>query len=160
VDRYRIAAVFTRDVWGPILCALERRPADERPVANLLAASEGPTLRPVDWPFRPAFATPVAPAPAPARVTVAVPPPAGRLASAYAVNPERWITPLPAPITFAIGDPEHPSAPLFQATLDPTHEPGDRRWVDAVVDLAPFAGETLTLELATTSPAAPTDAGD
>jgi hypothetical protein len=37
----------------------------------------------------------------------------------------------------------------FSRYVDPKHEPADRRWIDASVDLSPYAGRNIVVELGT-----------
>jgi hypothetical protein len=148
VRRYRIDAVFSRERFGPLLAALARRPAPDDG-RDLLDATPLPE---VAWPFGLAQAAPVTATPAPVRVAVALPPGAARLRFGYVVHPDRWLTPLPAPVAFAVDlEADTGAVGVFRATLDPARRLEDRRWAEADVDLSRWAGRAVTLAFAVTS---------
>jgi hypothetical protein len=165
---YRIDAVFVREAFGPILVALERRPA--APPGRSLLESVG-AIRPADtavstlWPFAPVMAEKVGTraAPVTARMTIDVPA-ADRpaLTFAYGLNPDRWLDAPSGPFTFAI-DLESGGAPtsIFRAAIDPHRNLAERRWIDGDIDLAAYAGGQVTLVFSITAadalPPAPLD---
>ena len=70
----------------------------------------------------------------------------GRLRFGYGVEPPGWDAVSP-PVRFEVraqpagGAPE----PIFERRLDPATNARDRRWFDAEIDLAPFAGRRIAL---------------
>jgi hypothetical protein len=154
---YAIDAVFARETFGPLVCALLRRPADPPPGRPLVGdAGSGSGLVPTLWPFTAVLAEPVGTPAAPrvARVVVHVPQGAPRLVFAYGVNPERWLDAPSGPFTFTAQVEGAPHAG-FRATVDPYRNLADRRWIEGSLDLAPSAGRRVTLLLAIEAPAVP-----
>src|SRR5207249_23254 len=92
VDHYAIDAVFARELFGPLLCALIRRPAAPPPGIPLRAPADG-ALADVRWPFATVMAERVGTPSTPvvARVLIDVPAGRPRLTFAYGTNPERWL---------------------------------------------------------------------
>ena len=80
-----------------------------------------------------------------------IPPPGGRLFFGLAVDPAAWSPNRGDGVRFEIRfEAGGRSRTLFSREIDPKHEPGDRRWHDAVVDLSEEAGREVTLVFATT----------
>ena len=166
VDHYEMVKTFSMRPWGLVLTALRRRdPAapdvvarlDERLAeAPITTARDGvattdPTARAyaAAWPFRRVVVEQptVAPGASVLRVAVDVPPQA-RLRVGYGMNPDRWIMAVDrSALTFAIdvetvaGETVHG----LEARIDPHRRPEDRHWWNADLDLAPYAGQQVTL---------------
>jgi len=157
---YAIDRVFAREAFGPLFCGVARRDGTPpgRPLleATSRVAPSG-ALAPTLWPFTPVLAERIGTAAAPraARVVLDVPPGAPRLAFGYGVNPDRWLDAPHGPFTFTV-EVEHGARTRgFRATVDPYHVLADRRWIDADVDLAPYAGHRVTLVFTIEAPAEP-----
>lgn len=157
---YTIDKVFTRELFGPLYSGLRRRspgPLPGVPLADVAPGDAGDGVTaPALWPFTPVMAQRVSTGAAPAVARFAVPLPAGapHLAFAYGVNPERWLDPPSGPFTFTVraeAEDGAPLGPLFERTLDPYRRLEDRRWVEARVDLSPYAGRRVTLAFAITA---------
>jgi len=162
VRHWTIERVFTRERFGPLLCALRRRttPAVGRPLADRLDRTP---LAAAEWPFTPVLAERVGTPEAPvvARLPLDVPADGPRLDFAYGTNPERWLQAASGPFTFTLAiEDEARATTVFRADLDPSWRLEDRRWVDASVDLGAWAGRRLTLALSITAPAEPAAAAD
>jgi hypothetical protein len=112
------------------------------------------------WPFRPVLA--LRPLPYGARSVLALPlhvPASGaRLESAVGVHPDAWFHIPTSATTFEVRarDPAEvrardgaDSAVLFSRTLDPQRLLEDRGWFALDVDLTPYAGRDILLELST-----------
>ena len=166
-ERYELVEVFSPDAWGYVFAVLRRRTAP--PSGEPLAVSEGDVsieapgglpAHPLDgaeraafvatarWPFTEVVA--LRPSLAGRRTVLRVPlevPAHARLETAVGVNPDRWVAYPASWVEFAVGiDGE----PVFTQRLDPARNVTDRRWVDATIPLARWAGRTITLELSTT----------
>jgi hypothetical protein len=70
-----------------------------------------------------------------------------KLVFAYGVESPGWEDGAPA-VDFTVAL-EGEAAPLFSARLDPAHEPSQRRWFDASLDLSRYAGRSVVLTLET-----------
>ncbi len=151
VQHFTITRVFAREAFGPLWCALERRPDTPRPGTALPA---GDRLVPALWPFVPVLAEHVGTAGAPmvARVALDVPSDGARLDFAYGLNPERWLDPPTGPFTFSITADD---APVFRTAIDPQRRLADRAWKPATIDLAAHAGRQVTLGFAIEAASAP-----
>jgi len=156
VRRYAIARVFAGEPFGPLWCALERRPEAPPPGTELPA---GDRLVPALWPFTPVLAERVGTAAAPvvARVALDVPSGGERLDFAYGLNPERWLDPPAGPFTFSVTVDD---APAFRTAVDPQRRLEDRAWKPATIDLAAHAGRHVTLGFAIEAASAPPLADD
>jgi dolichyl-phosphate-mannose-protein mannosyltransferase len=157
---YTIDRVFAREPFGPLVCGAVRRDATPPGRPLLEAASRvapAGTVAPALWPFTPVMAQRIgtAVAPRPARVVLDVPPGGARLAFAYGVNPERWLDAPTGPFTFTVEVEHGARTRSFRATVDPYRVLADRRWIDADVDLAPYAGRRVTLVFTIDAPAEP-----
>jgi hypothetical protein len=165
VDHFTIARVFAREPFGPLMCALERRPVAEERGRSLLdlvpGAEPSGVLTVARWPFAEVIAQTVgtSAAPAVAYLPLDVPPGAARLAFSYGVNPERWLEPASGPFTFslALETPSEPAVAVFQATVDPQRTLADRQWKRAQVDLGRWAGRRVRLAFAIAADATPPD---
>jgi hypothetical protein len=95
-------------------------------------------------------------------VTYRLRPSAGeRLVLAYGVNPDHWLDLPPARARFSVavrtGGTERD---VLAAETDPSFNPADRRWTEAVVDLSPWAGQPIEVVLRVAGPPGmPTRAG-
>ena len=157
---YAIDAVFARETFGPLVCALLRRPSPDasgRPLLDVARALRGPSLTPALWPFTPVLAERVGTPAAPlvARLVLDVPHGAPRLVFGYGVNPERWLDAPSGPFTFTAEVEDGTAHARFRATVDPYRVLADRRWIDASLDLAPYAGRRVTLAFAIDAPGDP-----
>ncbi len=166
VDHFAIERVFTREPFGPLLCALGRRPvgdAEGRSLLELVPSAEPPgALVTARWPFTEVMAETVGrhDAPVIARLVLDVPPGTPRLVFQYGVNPERWLEAPSGPFTFtlAVEAGGHAAVAAFGATIDPHRRLEDRKWSHGSVDLTPWAGQRVRLALAIEADALPHDA--
>ncbi len=159
VDHYEIARVFSREVWGPLLVGLTRRP--DRPPSGVSLLDAAPAAR-ARWPFAEVLVGPIGTPerPVPLRVPADVPPGAVRLVFGYGVDPDRWLALAAGPFAFSVAVEDGGRASVvFQGTLDPAHRLEDRRWALGAADLGPWSGRRVTLALAIDAPAAPADPG-
>jgi hypothetical protein len=156
VDHYAIDAVFAHETFGPILCALARRPTAAPAQDTMLEAQDGAFTR-VRWPFATVMAEQVGTAadPAIARVALDVTGTRRQLAFAYGTNPDRWLDVPSGPFTFTIAVDGPDPVELFRATLDPHRRLEDRRWVAATVDLTAWMGRHVALVFSITAPELP-----
>jgi hypothetical protein len=171
VERYEMGRVFSDELLGQRVAALHRAPPP--PGEPLLRdAGEGQLwLESYDgsrkrvagrrredfaqravWPFRPVLA--LRPVPYGARNVLAlrrrVPPGGARLASAVGVHPDAWFQLPTSATTFEVRVRDgEASALLFARTLDPQRALADRGWFEFELDLAPYAGREVVLELST-----------
>jgi hypothetical protein len=165
VDHFMIERVFAREPFGPLVCALGRRPADEdrgRSLLDLVPGAEpADGLAVARWPFAEVMVETVGTRTTPvvARLPVEVPPERTRLAFSYGVNPERWLEAPSGPFTFslAVEAEGEPAVAAFEATVDPQRTLEDRRWKPAHVDLSRWAGRRVRLALAIVVDAPPVD---
>jgi hypothetical protein len=172
VRNFEIDRVFSLDAWGYKLAGLKRRdPAEqergERIVAEgahavaLRVEGDGPShpvppesrpayVREMLWPFRPVIA--LRPSARGRRTVlsapVRVPESGARLTSAVAVHPQWWFEFPPSWIDFRLalreGEVRHE---LFRQRINPTNVLEDRRWFEVDVDLSPWAGREVVVEL-------------
>jgi hypothetical protein len=163
VDHFAIERVFTREPFGPLLCALGRRGAPHgRSLLTLVPSAEPRgVLSAVRWPFAEVLAQRIGTpeAPAVARLAVDVPAEGQRLALAYGMNPERWLDVPRGPLTFSLsieGEAE-PPVEVMRATIDPQRELQDRQWRPASIDLGRWAGQRVRLVLAVEAETLPPD---
>ena len=153
VDRYELTTTFSRERFGPLYVALSRDDGAPDIVLPQLVAhlpADAPAVAAV-WPFSRVLATRVetAAAPRPVSIPFEVPAGAARLEFHYGINPERWLMLADGPFAFQLGV---DGTPVFDATLDPAHVLGDRRWAHGSIDLAPYAGRTVHLALSVRGP--------
>ena len=146
--------MLSREPHGPLLVILKRRTAtpDGAKLLDVLP-SEG-ALSAARWPFARVMTQNVAldTASAPGFVTVRVPAQGGRLEAAFGINPDRWLGLKSGPFHFAIvvltrpGNGERGErAIVFEQSIDPAREVGDRRWLPVSIDLDRFAGQEILL---------------
>src|SRR5437899_2824392 len=130
---YAIERVFAHEPFGPLWCALGRRPQGPPP-GTALPGSDG--LVPALWSFTPVLAERVGTPDAPvvARLPLDVPPEQPRLDFAYGIDPERWLEAPSGPFTFTV---TVDGALVFRASVEPQRRPEDRAWRPASIDLAP-----------------------
>jgi hypothetical protein len=80
-------------------------------------------------------------------------PPAARFVFGIGENPAAWELKgdgtLGTTFEIAIAFPDGTETTVFQRFYDPKHNPDDRRWVDASLDFAAYAGQEITLVLKT-----------
>jgi len=170
VEHYEMSRVFSEELLGMRVAALRRAdpPAGERLLPELRAAEvfsesydgsrnriqgarRDAFLQRQVWPFRPTLA--LRPLPFGARTVLSLRlrvPEGTRLESAVGVHPDAWFHIPTSATTFEVrvrdGD---GSAPLFARTLDPQRVLEERGWFPVDVDLSPYAGREITLELST-----------
>jgi len=140
---FTIERVFAHEPFGPLWCALGRRPATP-PAGTPLPAGDG--LVSTLWPFTSVLAERVGTPEAPvvARLPLDVPSGRPRLELAYGVNPERWLEAPSGPFTFTVSV---DAIPVLRATVDPQRRLEDRGWKPASIDLGAHAGQRVTLAL-------------
>ncbi len=148
---YAIERVFAHEPFGPLWCALGRRPQGPPP-GTALPGSDG--LVPALWSFTPVLAERVGTPDAPvvARLPLDVPPEQPRLDFAYGIDPERWLEAPSGPFTFTV---TVDGALVFRASVDPQRRLEDRAWRPASIDLAAHAGQRVTLAFAIAAASAP-----
>jgi len=172
VDAWEVERVFSDPGWGYMMAGVRRSDlplpghlvpavpgeplrvwveAPGRPPRRLEPPEVHEALRYDAWPFRPVVA--LRPEPAPGRSVHALPvevPAAGaRLASAVGVAPELWfrLPPSWVELAFRVRAPGEPPVELYRRRLDPHRDAGDRRWFPVTLDLDPWAGRRVDLEL-------------
>jgi hypothetical protein len=153
VDRYELTTTFSRERFGPLLVGLTRDDGPPDAVLPQLVAhlpGDG-TAEAALWPFTRALAVRVGSAPAPSRAVVPfdVPAGAGTLDFVYGINPERWLNLVDGPFVFRIAV---DGTSAFEASLDPAHDLGDRRWARGSIDLMPWAGRSVQLGFSVSGP--------
>jgi hypothetical protein len=170
VDHYEMVHVFSDELLGQRIGALRRQtPPPGEPLLGDLHEGElysesydgsrnhivgrrrdGFVVRQT-WPFRPVLA--LRPLPFGARSVLALPlrvPDGARLVSAVGVHPDAWFQLPTSTTTFEVRARDgEDSALLYSRTLDPHRVLADRGWFDFEVDLSPYAGREITLELST-----------
>lgn len=173
VDHWEIDRVFSDPGWGYMMAGVRRSPAPPAgrpllgeeasvPVRVAVERADGrpralpdPAAPPAWglalWPFR--RVVELRPAPAPDRRVLAIPidvPAAGaRVETAVGVAPELWFRLPPSWVDLAVRARVPGEAPrtLFRRRLDPHRRAADRGWFPATLDLDPFAGRRIDLEL-------------
>ena len=167
VERYRVAELVGREPWGVSFLVLEPRPPS-RPGTVVLDTrlSAGHATRVVDgrraevplaeqvretvWPFERVLA--VRPTPGGvAELRLPMPPGArGRLALGYGMNPDRWVSERPVPVTFrAALETDGDTVTLVEDTRDPQRLIDERLWPARSF---PLDGRPATLVLQVAAP--------
>lgn len=169
VDHFAIDRVFSYQAFGYSLAGLVPQPPAEGeplPLDGAVLRLEPPRRRPREvparrrdawlrverWPFRPVLALrPMPLGRTVLRVPVAEVPPGARLETAVGVHPSLWFRHPPSRVHFRVavreGDRTHV---VYARTLDPHLVLADRGWFEVSVSLDRWAGQAVTLELATT----------
>ncbi|MEW6273338.1 MAG: hypothetical protein AB1689_29010, partial [Thermodesulfobacteriota bacterium] len=161
----------TAERGAPASPGAPAQPAADAPAATSLLEllpADGALLR-ADWPAGRVMTQPVAldTAPSPGFVKVRVPPHGAVLETAYGVNPERWAGLRSGPFRFAVVvlTPRESNGRgrrelVLEERIDPARGPGDRRWVEARVDLDRFAGGEILLAFMIDTPSLVDSPGD
>ena len=118
------------------------------PAQEVLPADRSKLMREALWPFHPV----VEMAGVPGHTVILayqIKPAAGQLFhTSYAVNPDRWGDVFVPAVRFAVSvRDETDEHTLVDVALDVQHNPSDRRWQDAEIDLSPWAGRSIELRL-------------
>lgn len=171
VDHWTIEKVFSDPGWGYMLAGLRR--VGPPPGTPLLALGDPlPTVVIEDargarravaperaaervrtelWPFRRVIA--LEPSCGTDRTVLTLPldvPTGARLESAVGVDPAFWFRYPPSAITWEIRIVDGATRTMaFHQRLDPHRRASDRRWVEVDLDLAPWAGRRVNVELTT-----------
>jgi hypothetical protein len=173
VEHWETERVFSDPGWGYMMAGLRRRPGPPPgtpllpPDSDARLHVEGPdgvrwpvatdasdlVLRRDLWPFRPVLALKPSRAPLRSVLTLSLDVPAGaRLQTAVGVDPLWWFRLPPSWVEFSIRAVEAGRrTPLFTRRLDPHRNFRERGWLDVDLDLAPFSGRRIDLELTTRS---------
>ncbi|MFP6664395.1 MAG: hypothetical protein VCC00_09365 [Deltaproteobacteria bacterium] len=147
VENFEIRRTFSRELYGPILVALER--SAEPAVARLGAqplVSDLFAMR--SWPFAPVQSQPVGSGAGIGAVRIALDLRSGRttLAGSVGINPDRWFGPPAGPFDFIIEIEDGAQRQvLLRRRVDPRHDLGDRHWHPFALDLSPYMGRATQL---------------
>jgi len=155
VENFDVDRVFSEEPHGPIVLGL-RRARDATPaLLPLEARVEFMPKRSSwqTWPFDRVLTQPLGRT---LRFMVQVPDQQTQLVFSYGVNPERWLDVKGGPFTFRVsaGPRRNDTRVLFERQVDPGANVGHRRWMWGGVDLAPYAGKRVVLDLSV-DPAVP-----
>ncbi len=171
VDNFEIDRVFSYDAWGYKLAGLKRMPPDhefrgtrvvpvgaaglrievvgDAPPRRVPPESRAAYVSEMLWPFRRVVALRASTFGDRTRMSapLSVPAEGGRLRTAVAVHPQWWFKLPPTWVEFSLfvreGDAR---TEVFRQRLNPTSDIEDRRWFEVDVDLAEYAGRSVTLE--------------